>query len=105
MEKPKYRPGLMIILVIFVVFGQIISVNYLKRELEIRIQQCEDAINTNSVLNNALINVLAEKKILEKNDVLNEAQKLSLDLKAMLEKIQNANKQAKASEPESKPAQ
>lgn len=97
MDKEKYRPGLPLLLIVFLVIGQIISMNYLKNDFENKIQQCYEAINTNSLLNSALINILAEKKILEKNDVLQEAQKLSVDLKDMIDKMKTQQKKDKES--------
>jgi hypothetical protein len=88
MEKEKYRPRLPFLFVIIFVAIQFWFLNYLQRDFETKIQQCQEAINTNSILNSALINMLAEKKIIEKNDLLNEAQKLTLNLKDMVDKMQ-----------------
>ena len=93
MDKESYRPRLLIVLVIALVIGQVLFVNYLKKDFEKRIMQCYEAINTNSVLQGALVNILVEKKILERSDLLKEAQALSTDLRDMMERIKEMEKQ------------
>jgi len=101
MEKEKYRPGIAVVLIVFVVIGQIISTNYLKKDFEGQLQQCYEAINTNSIMNTALINLLVEKKIMEKGDVLIEAQKLSANLKTLVERMQNMSDEKSQAEKKS----
>jgi hypothetical protein len=95
MDKENYRPRLLIVLVIALVIGQVLSVNYLKKDFENRITQCYEAINTNSVLQGALVNILVEKKILERSDLLKEAGKLSTNLRDMIDKMKELEKQYK----------
>jgi len=98
MDKENYRPRLIIVLVIALVIGQVLSVNYLKKDFENRITQCYEAINTNSVLQGALVNILVEKKILERSDLLKEAGKLSTDLRDMIDRMKELEKQNKGFE-------
>lgn len=98
MDKENYRPRLLIVLVIALVIGQVLSINYLKKDFEDRITQCYDAINTNSVLQGALVNILVEKKILERSDLLKEAGKLSTNLRDMIDRMKELEKQYKGFE-------
>lgn len=93
MDKEKYRPKLPFLLVIIIVAIQFWSTNYIQKDFEKKIQQCHEAINTNSILNSALINMLAEKKVIDKTEVLKEAKKLTLDLKDIVEKMKKDQKQ------------
>lgn len=85
MDNDSYRPRLLVVFIIIVVAAQIFIVNYLQRDFDRRIQQCYEAINTNSVLQGALINVLEKKGVLSRQDVLREAGTLSADIREMLE--------------------
>ena len=93
MNKESYRPRLFIILVFAFVIGQVIFINYLTKDIENKITKCYEAINTNTVLQGALVNILVEKKIFERNDLLQEAQGLSKDLKSMIDGIKELEKQ------------
>lgn len=80
MDSQTYRPRLLIILVLAVVIGQIVTVNYIKKDFEQKLAQCYEAVNTNSVLQGALVNILVDRGIMKREDLLQEAQKLSADL-------------------------
>lgn len=95
MNQESYRPRLFIIVVIVIVISQLVSINYLKKDFEDKIAQCYEAINTNSVMQGALVNILSEKKILERSDLLDEAKKLSADLRNMMTKMKELEKQNK----------
>jgi len=95
MDKGKYRPKLPFLLVIIIVVIQFWSLNYIQRDFENKIQQCHEAINTNSILNSALIKLLDDKNIIVKNDVLNEAQKIRLNIKDIVDKMKQDQKQYK----------
>jgi len=86
MSKESYRPRLLAILGVAIIIGQVVSINYLKKEFDERIAQCYEAVNTSSVLQGALVNILVKKKVLEKQELLAEAQQLSNDLMQMLDK-------------------
>lgn len=85
MDNDSYRPRLLVVCIIIVVAAQLFIVNYLQRDFDRRIQQCYEAINTNSVLQGALVNVLVEQGVLSRQDVLHEAGTLSSDIRKMLE--------------------
>ena len=87
MEKDSYRPRLIIILVLAIVIGQMLAFNYLKRDFESKLDQCYDAINTSSVMQGALVNLLIKKNVMERDELLNEVQTLSADLKEMVDRI------------------
>lgn len=88
MEKDRYRPGMLFVAVLLIVAVQWFSMNALQRDFDAKLQQVHEAINTNSVLTTALIKVLEHKGVLEKQQVLDEAQRLSSDIKGMLEAMQ-----------------
>ena len=98
MEKEGYKPRLLIIMVMALVIGQILIINYMKSDFEQQISQVHEAVNMNSLMQGALVNMLVEKKIIERNDLLNEAQKLSKDLKVMVDKMKDIEKQYKATQ-------
>jgi hypothetical protein len=98
-KKGVFRPRFMIIMLVAVVFAQMFSVNYLKKEISLqkfenekRLSECYETMNTMSIMQGALVNVLVEKDVLDRSQLLNEAQKMSVELKNMMDKIQaNAN--------------
>ncbi len=89
MDNKNYRPRFFLIILIAVIIGQYLSINYMKKDFEDRISQCYDAINTSSIMHGALVNILVEKKILERDQLLKEAENLSIDLKNMIENSKN----------------
>lgn len=88
MEKQRYRPGFLFAVVVVLVLMQWYAMNSVERSIDEKLQQVHDAINTNSVLTSALINELEKKNLLERQQVLDEARRISSDLKDMLEKMQ-----------------
>lgn len=86
MEK-GYRPKWIIILVIAAVIIPIASINYVRYEIDKKIQQCQEAINTNSIMQGALINILAREDIISRDDLFAEAQQLSKSLKEQIESL------------------
>ncbi len=82
-----YRPRFFLIIFIAVVVGQYMSINYLRKDFEQKINECYNAINTSSIMQGALINILEEKKVLDKTQLLKEAEKLSSNLNDMIENI------------------
>ena len=94
MEQQTYRPRFLIILVLALVVGQFLSVSYLKSDFEKRISECYDAINTNSVLQGAMVNMLVEKQVIERQELLQEAAKLSKSLKSMMETMKKQQQQS-----------
>jgi uncharacterized protein (DUF342 family) len=97
--KPKYRMGFMTVLFVVVMIGQYISTTYIQRDFDEKLQQCHEAANQSTLLLTALINKLQEKKIVDKSEVLLEAQNLSADLKTMIQKIEAEQKQKTSPQP------
>ena len=91
MENTNYQPRFYIILLFAVLIGQIITFNYLKSDFESRISQCYEAINANSIMQGALVNILEKNKTLNRDELLAEAEKLSTDLRARIEQMQDVN--------------
>lgn len=90
-----FKPRFLIIMLVAVVFAQMFSVNYLKKEMtlqkletEKRLSECYETMNTMSIMQGALVNILVEKNVLDRNRLLSEAQKMSADIKSMMEKMQ-----------------
>jgi predicted RND superfamily exporter protein len=88
MDTQSYRPRLIVILMLMLVVGQFFAFNYLKNDLDTQVRQCYDAINTNSVLQGALVNILIEKDIIKRSELLEEAKNLSEDLRQLFEQEQ-----------------
>ncbi|MCP4714384.1 MAG: hypothetical protein GY868_04640, partial [Deltaproteobacteria bacterium] len=72
MNQGGYRPRVLIILGIMIVFGQFVSMNLIKQDLDKKIAECYDAINTNSVVQGALVNLLVQKGLIEREQLLKE---------------------------------
>ncbi|MCX8043774.1 MAG: hypothetical protein N3B18_06580 [Desulfobacterota bacterium] len=85
MEKNRYRPGMIFLVIVILALMQWFLVGSVQRELDGKLQEVHEAINTNSVINTALINILEKKNVLEKQQVLDEAARISKDIKTMLE--------------------
>jgi len=98
-KKGVFRPRFVIIMLVAVVFAQMFSVNYLKKEMSLqkfetekKLSECYEAMNTMSIMQGALVNILVEKDVLDRNQLLNEAQKMSVDLKNMIDKMKDYEK-------------
>jgi hypothetical protein len=105
-KKGVFRPRFMIIMLVAVVVGQMFSVNYLNKEISLqkfenekRLSECYETMNTMSIMQGALVNILVEKDVLDRNQLLNEAQKMSVDLKNMMDRIK-ANENGGVETPE-----
>jgi hypothetical protein len=93
-KKGVFRPRFIIIMLVAVVFGQMFSVNYLNKEISLqkfenekRLSECYETMNTMSIMQGALVNILVEKDVLDRSQLLNEAQKMSVDLKNMMDRM------------------
>jgi hypothetical protein len=93
-KKGVFRPRFIIIMLVAVVFGQMFSVNYLNKEISLqkfenekRLSECYETMNTMSIMQGALVNILVEKDVLDRSQLLNEAQKMSVDLKNMMSRM------------------
>ncbi len=93
MNQGGYRPRVLIILGIMIVFGQFVSMNLIKQDLDKKIAECYDAINTNSVVQGALVNLLVQKGLIEREQLLKETQSLSVNLQKMMEEMQQQQQQ------------
>jgi len=98
MEKSSYTPRFLLIVLIAVIVGQFFSFNYLKQDFEKRISECYDAINTSTIMQGALVNILVEKDVFKRERLLEEAEKLSTDLKDMMEKVKQMRESTAAQE-------
>jgi hypothetical protein len=105
-KKGVFRPRFLIIMLVAVVVGQMFSVNYLNKEISLqkfenekRLSECYETMNTMSIMQGALVNILVEKDVLDRNQLLNEAQKMSVDLKNMMDRIK-ANENGGVETPE-----
>jgi len=105
MSRESYRPRLLAILGVAIIVGQVLSINYLKKEFDEKIAQCYEAVNTGSVLHGALVNILVKKNVLERQELLAEAQQLSKDLMEMLQKDKQMQPQDIILDGEQGPAQ
>jgi hypothetical protein len=105
-KKGVFRPRFMIIMLVAVVVAQMFSVNYLNKEISLqkfenekRLSECYETMNTMSIMQGALVNILVEKDVLDRSQLLNEAQKMSVDLKNMMDRIK-ANENGGVETPE-----
>ncbi len=86
MEK-SYRPKWVIILIIVAVIIPVASINYMRYEIDKKIQQCQEAINTNSIMQGALINILAREDVISRKELFSEAQKLTDTLQQQIKTL------------------
>ena len=105
-KKGVFRPRFIIIMLVAVVLAQMFSVNYLKKEMSLqkfenekRLSECYETMNTMSIMQGALVNILVEKDVLDRSQLLNEAQKMSVNLKNMMDRIK-ANEKGGVETPE-----
>ena len=105
-KKGVFKPRFIIIMLVAVVLAQMFSVNYLKKEISLqkfenekRLSECYETMNTMSIMQGALVNILVEKDVLDRSQLLNEAQKMSVDLKNMIDRIK-ANENGGVETPE-----
>ena len=87
MEQGSYSPRLTFIILIALVIGQVLIVNYLKNDFDKQITACYEAINTSSIIQGALINMLVKKNIINRDELMKEAGSLTTNLQAMMEKM------------------
>ena len=97
MDKESYKPRILMVVVIALVIGQFFTVNYLKSQID----QCYDATNMNTILQGALVNVLVERNIVDRQELINEAKKYSEDLKLLIEQVEEQGIIGSDAEPKS----
>jgi hypothetical protein len=73
----KYRPRLLLIIVCALIIAQIFVITSLKHEFEEQMLAAQQAVNTQTLLQSALINQLIEKNIITREELLAEAQDIS----------------------------
>ena len=73
----KYRPRLLLIIVCALIIAQIFVITSLKHEFEEQILAAHKAVNTQTLMQSALINQLIEKNIITREELLKEAQDIS----------------------------
>jgi hypothetical protein len=88
MDKGNYSPRFTIILLIALVVSQVLMFNYLRSEINRQINQCYEAINTSTILQGALVNILVKKNIVDRDLLLKEASALSSHLSKQMEQTQ-----------------
>ena len=73
----KYRPRLLLIIVCALIIAQIFVITSLKQEFQEQMLASQQAINTQTLLQSALINQLVEKNIITREELLQEARDIS----------------------------
>jgi hypothetical protein len=73
----SYRPRLLLIIVCFLIIVQIFVITSLKQQLEEQILAARQAVNEQTLLQSALVSLLAEKNIIAREDLVREAQAIS----------------------------
>jgi len=73
----SYRPRLLLIIVCALIIAQIFVITSLKQEFEEQIAAARQAVNTQTLLQSALVNLLIEKNMITREDLLREAGELS----------------------------
>jgi hypothetical protein len=87
MEQGSYSPRLTFIILIALIVGQVFVFNYLKNDFDKQITACYEAINTSSIIQGALINMLVKKNIISRDELMKEAGSLTANMQAMMEKM------------------
>ena len=73
----KYRPRVLLIIVCALIIEQIFVITSLKQEFEEQIVAARQAVNTQTLMQSALVNRLIEKNIISREELLLEAQAIS----------------------------
>ena len=76
MSQP-YRPRLLLIIVCALIVGQIFVITSMKQEFEQQLLAAQQAVNTQTLLQSALVNLLVENDLIAREDLLREAQSIS----------------------------
>jgi len=87
MEQGNYSPRLTFIILIALIVGQVLVFNYLRNDFDKQITACYEAINTSSIIQGALINMLVKKNIINRDELMKEAGSLTANLQTMMEKM------------------
>lgn len=72
-----YRPRLLLIIVCALIIAQIFVITSLKHEVNEQILAAQHAVNTQTLLQSALVKILAEKGVITREDLLREASAIS----------------------------
>jgi len=67
-----YRPRLLLIIVCALIVAQIFVVTSLKQDFERQLAAARETITTQTLLQGALVNLLVEKNIITRDDILKE---------------------------------
>jgi len=100
MDKNSYSPRFTLIILLALVVGQVLTFNYLKNEFNKEINRCYEAINTSTILQGALVNLLVKKKIIDREELLKEAGTLTTNLGALMDKLEKERKESGANTPQ-----
>jgi hypothetical protein len=73
----SYRPRLLLIIVCALIIAQIFVITSMKQEFEKQLLAAQQAVNTQTLLQSALVSLLVEKDIIAREDLLREARELS----------------------------
>jgi hypothetical protein len=74
----KFRSRLLLIIVCLLIIVQIFVVTSLKHEFEQQILAARKAVNEQTLLQSALVKLLVEKNVITREDLLREAQAISM---------------------------
>lgn len=80
MEQKSYTPRFIIIILVALIIGQFLTVNYMKSDFDNKINQAYEAVNQASIMMGAMVNILEEKEIISREELLTEANRISDDL-------------------------
>jgi hypothetical protein len=92
MDRGNYSPRFTAILLFALVVGQVLAFNYLKSDIDRQVKGCLEAVNTSTIIQGALVNILVQKKVIDRDQLLKEAGSLSSDLSKMIEEQQKVKK-------------
>jgi hypothetical protein len=73
----SYRPRLLLIIVCALIIAQIFVITSLKQEVSEQMLAAQQAINTQTLLQSALVKILDEKGVITRQDLLREASAIS----------------------------
>ncbi len=80
MEKKSYLPRFIVIVLIALIIGQFLTINYMKSEFDNKLGHTYEAVNQASIMMGAMVNILEQKGIMSRDELLNEANQISDDL-------------------------
>jgi hypothetical protein len=101
-KKRVFRPRFTIVILVAIILAQTFYGTYsLKKKISLqkfedekRLSEVSETMNIMSIMQDVLVNILVEKDVLDRSQLLNEAQKMSVELKNKMDRTKANEKYA-----------